>query len=189
MIKAVIFDCFGVLVGDAMPIFVQNHFGNDATLTAKAWQADDTLNLGEITIEEHFRLLANLAGMTFEQVVEELDKNAANLPLLDYIREQLRPRYKLGVLSNIHADILDELIGKENRALFDVEALSYKLGFVKPSHEIYTKAADMLGVRPNECIFIDDKRHYCEAAEAVGMKSVQYISMPQATRDIEELLQ
>jgi FMN phosphatase YigB (HAD superfamily) len=189
MIRAVIFDCFGVLAGDAMPGFVERHFGRDAARSAEAWRCDDRLNLGEITMGEHIQQLANLAGIPAERVAEELDGDTVNQPLLDYIRDSLKPHYKLAILSNIHADILDELIGKQNRALFDIEALSYRLGVVKPTHEIYQVAARLLEVTPEECIFIDDKRRYCDAAEAVGMKTVQYTNLPQVVRGIEELLQ
>lgn len=189
MIKAVIFDCFGVLVGDALPQFVQTHLSHSSELVAEAWKSDDRTNLGKITEHEHFVLLGKLAGVPTRQVIEELDANTPNGQLFDFIREQLKPHYKLAILSNIHADVLDELIGKENRALFDAEALSYKLGVVKPSPEIYQMAADMLGLEPKECIFIDDKQHYCAAAEEVGMNAIHYTNLEQCKRDIKNLLQ
>ncbi|MGE5312604.1 MAG: HAD family hydrolase [Acidobacteriota bacterium] len=188
MIKAVIFDCFGVLVGDALPQFVQTHLSQSPELVAEAWKSDDRTNLGKISEHEHFVLLGKLAGIPVQQVIRELDANAPNQPLFDYIRAELKPRYKLAILSNIHADILDELIGKENRALFDAEALSYKLGVVKPSPEIYQMAAEMLEVEPKECVFIDDKQHYCAAAEEVGMKAIHYASFEQCKRELQELL-
>ena len=40
MIKAVIFDCFGVLVGDALPQFVQTHLSQSPELVAEAWKSD-----------------------------------------------------------------------------------------------------------------------------------------------------
>lgn len=189
MIKAIIFDCFGVLVGDALPQFVETHLSHNAELVAEAWKSDDRTNLGKISEHEHFVLLAKLAGIPVAQVIRELDANVPNRPLFDYIRERLKPQYKLAILSNIHADVLDELIGKENRALFDAEALSYKLGVVKPSPEIYQMTAEMLELGPEECIFIDDKQHYCAAAREVGMKAVHYMNLEQCKYDITNLLQ
>lgn len=188
MIRAVIFDCFGVLVGDALPQFVQTHLSHSSELVAEAWKSDDRTNLGKISEHEHFVLLGKLAGIPVRQVIRELDANTPNQPLFDFIRSELKPHYKLAILSNIHADILDELIGEENRGLFDAEALSYKLGVVKPSPEIYEMAAEMLEVAPEECVFIDDKEHYCAAAEEVGMKAIHYTNFEQCKRELKEAL-
>lgn len=189
MITAIIFDCFGVLVGDALPQFVQTHLSHSPELVAEAWKSDDRTNLGKITEHEHFVLLGKLAGIPTGQVIQELDANVPNQPLFDFIRGELKPRCRLAILSNIHADILDELIGKENRALFEVEALSYKLGVVKPSLMAYQMAADMLGLAPNECLFIDDKEHYCAAAVEIGMTAIRYKNFEQCKSDITNLLQ
>lgn len=189
MIRAVIFDCFGVLVGDALPEFIRVHLGDNPEAVAEAWKSDDRTNLGKISEYEHFVILSKLADIPVRQVIRELDVNAPNRVLFDYIRNRLTGRYKLGILSNIHADVLDELIGKENRALFDAEALSYKLGIVKPSLEIYRMAAEMLAVEPEECLFVDDKQHYCAAAEEAGMTAIHYTNFPQFEQDITKLLQ
>jgi putative hydrolase of the HAD superfamily len=66
--------------------------------------------------------------------------------------------------------------------------VSAAIGHVKPDPEAYEITAEKLGVEPSECVFIDDKESFCQAAEAVGMKSVWYREFEQARADLEKLL-
>lgn len=186
-VKAIIFDCYNVLVDDGMPAFVEEHV-QDAEAKRQIWEADDAVNLGEKTVLEFFEFLAKKADMTAEQVAQILDVNYVNQQLVEYIARELKPSYKLAILSNISGDILDDLIGKDNRALFDVEALSYKVGAVKPQSAIYEYCLEQLGVAPEECVFIDDKEHYCEGARRMGMQAIHYKNFDDFTQKLREVL-
>ena len=50
--------------------------------------------------------------------------------------------------------------------------ISGDLGLRKPSAEIYRLAADRLGVRPQEIVFVDDRPRNLEAARLVGFSTV-----------------
>jgi HAD superfamily hydrolase (TIGR01509 family) len=50
--------------------------------------------------------------------------------------------------------------------------ISGDLGLRKPSAEIYRLAADRLGVRPQEVVFVDDRLRNLDAAKAVGFNTV-----------------
>ena len=50
--------------------------------------------------------------------------------------------------------------------------LSYREGIAKPNPEIFTLAAERLGVAPSECVMIDDIAANCEGAEVAGMQSI-----------------
>jgi putative hydrolase of the HAD superfamily len=45
-----------------------------------------------------------------------------------------------------------------------------------------------LGVPAQECLFIDDFEHNCEAARAVGMSAVVYRDLEQAVTEIRAAL-
>lgn len=53
---------------------------------------------------------------------------------------------------------------------------SYELGIHKPSHTIYLKVLDILGVRAEECIFIDDQKENIDGAIQVGMTGLQFVN-------------
>jgi putative hydrolase of the HAD superfamily len=50
--------------------------------------------------------------------------------------------------------------------------ISGDLGLRKPSAEIYRLAAEQLGVRPQEVVFVDDRPRNLDAAKAVGFSTV-----------------
>lgn len=131
MIKAVVFDCFGVLTS----IYAS---GSDETLFA-------------------------------------------------FIRDDLKPRYKIGMLSNAGGNMLDELFEKWQVELFDDVVLSYQTGTMKPDPAIYELTANRLGVLSQECVFVDDVQRYCDAAEGVGMKAVWHRDTNETIQKIQEL--
>ncbi|MEK7516123.1 MAG: HAD family phosphatase [Patescibacteria group bacterium] len=52
--------------------------------------------------------------------------------------------------------------------------LSFELGAVKPEPEFYKRAAVELGVRPEDCLLVDDLAKNCEGARKVGMSALRY---------------
>src|SRR5882762_4506135 len=98
MIKAIIFDCFGVLTTDKWKEFV-------ATLPESQKQPARDLNHaydgGFITEEEFITKIQELTGQNPGEV-EKIPSSevAKNNELLNYI-EGLKPTYKIGLLSNI----------------------------------------------------------------------------------------
>lgn len=55
---------------------------------------------------------------------------------------------------------------------FDVVVISGRVGMRKPEPEIFRHTADLLGVAPASCVFVDDVPHNVAAAVAVGMVGV-----------------
>lgn len=188
MIRAIIFDCFGVLATDGWLPYAEKYFGHDPDLRQKARELNRSCDLGELTYEDFIHAVAQMAGASDEFAREKIDDNEPNEPLFDYIKTSLKPRYKLGMLSNAGANWLGEIFESEQVALFDVVALSYATGFVKPQRQAYHAIARQLGAEPAECIFIDDQLRYVEAARGVGMQAISYQDFAQMKRELEKLL-
>lgn len=55
--------------------------------------------------------------------------------------------------------------------------VSCRTGVRKPDDAAYLGAASRLGRVPQRCLFIDDRLHNCEAAEAVGMPALHFIDV------------
>ena len=62
---------------------------------------------------------------------------------------------------------LDEL-----KEIFDDVLISGHVGLRKPEPEIYLLAADEIGARAEDCVFVDDFNVNVEGAEAVGMRGI-----------------
>lgn len=188
MIKAIIFDCFGVLTTEAFHAFRSEFFADSAQKRSQANQAMDELNAASIPYEEFLARLAKLSGISKEEVKKYLSSSQPNKPLLEYVKGDLKPEYKIGMLSNAGANWLDQLFGKEGAALFDDAVLSYEEGILKPEPEIYKIAADRLEVAPDECIFIDDNSGHCEGARHAGMNAVWYQDFHQMKKELRDIL-
>lgn len=81
---------------------------------------------------------------------------------------QLRTRYKLAVLSNGDPDML-ETARAYHRIPFDAIISVATANSFKPHVATYTKAAEIMGVRLNEVLFVANHAFDCIGAKAAGM--------------------
>jgi putative hydrolase of the HAD superfamily len=72
--------------------------------------------------------------------------------------------------------------------LFDCVVISAEVGMRKPDEGIFRHALGSLGVRPGECVFIDDIEHNIRAAEAIGMIGIHHTEVATTVGRLEELL-
>src|ERR1035437_4667220 len=110
-------------------------------------------------------------------------------PLVMELILSLRRRYKTALLSNIGQQGLNlRFTSEELSRYFDAVIISGDVGIVKPDPGIYNHATKLLGVDPNECVFIDDLEIHCEGARNIGMYAIQYRDFLQAKQELEDLL-
>jgi putative hydrolase of the HAD superfamily len=188
MIRAVIFDCFGVLVSESWLAFKQRHFGDDAERAGEATNLMQQADAGLLSQRDFIHQIAELSGIPEDQVRHELDTNQPNAALFDYIQSELKPHYKIGMLSNVGGDWLHKLFSDEQVELFDALALSFETGITKPAEQAYITAADKLGVAVGECVFVDDQERHCTGAREAGMQAILFKSFEQARGELDKLL-
>lgn len=188
MIRAIIFDCFGVLVTSSYEPFKANYLHNDPELIDKFMSVENRSSRGEISLEEAEKEFAEIAGISFQKTADILTDNPRNPILLRYIEQELKSKYKIAMLSNVADDRIGELFTDDDVELFDDMVLSFQVGLAKPNTEIFKLAAERLGLSPDECVFVDDNQGYCMGAESVGMKSICYNNFPQMRKQLEHLL-
>jgi putative hydrolase of the HAD superfamily len=88
---------------------------------------------------------------------------------------KLRPRYKVGMISNATKNLEDILENHHGIIdLFDVVINSARVGVAKPDVRIYHLAAERLGVPVSACVFTDDLTHNIEGARAAGMQAFHF---------------
>lgn len=188
MVKAVIFDCFGVL------------YGNSASLLRQMCPPDKQQQLSDLYAQndygfmkpgEFVRGIAGLLGVP-EQAVSQImhNKHVRNNRLIDFVREVKAAGAKTGLLSNAASGAMDSLFSPEelNGGLFDVVVVSADLTIAKPNPQIFTHTAMQLGVPPGDCLMVDDLYPNCEGAEVAGMQSVWYADDETAIAQVQKLL-
>ena len=188
MIKAIIFDCFGVLVTEAWGPFSETAFEKGTETYKEAVDAMKAANLGFTSHSEFRSRLSQLSGLSLNEVSARLDGSVLDERMLELIR-RYKPKYKVGMLSNISPDRLQTFFSPEQLALFDALALSYEIRVMKPYPEAYEIAAAKLGVLPEECIFVDDIERNTTAAEELGMKAIVFKDFTQFEQELAGLLQ
>ncbi len=187
MIRAIIFDCFGVLTTDTWRAFLDSL--PEGTDTTEAREINKAYDAGLLTTEEFLEQVEQVTGHIPKQV-EDMAKGDVlkNTKLLEYVAE-LKTTYKIGLLSNIASNwIRDSFLTAEEQALFDDMVFSHDVGTTKPDPRIFELTCERLGVEPNEAIMIDDVESYCRSAEQVGLKAVVYEDFEQCRQQLEQLL-
>lgn len=187
MIKAIIFDCFGVVRVDAT---------NNAYKKLGGDISKDENFIRDVMTRANSGLIPNTStpiarrlGVSEEKWRETVRKSSdIDQEVLDYAME-LRKEYKTAMLSNIGAGGLERWFGPGDlEKYFNVIIGSGDIGFAKPEPHAYEITADRLDVRLEECVMIDDKLELCEGATAVGMKAIWYHNFSQTRAELEVLL-
>ena len=70
----------------------------------------------------------------------------------------------------------------------DGGVFSCEIRSIKPEEKIYRTLFEKYSRDPGSCVFIDDMKENLEAAERLGMKTIQFRSCDQAKEDLEKLL-
>ncbi len=83
-------------------------------------------------------------------------------------------------LSGYPADLLAEL--------FTGVVISGAVGLRKPAPEIYRLGAESLGLRPDQCVFVDDLPGNLAPARDLGMATVHHVSTERTLAELADLL-
>ena len=103
--------------------------------------------------------------------------------------QTLRPRYKVGIISNAWSDARLVLNRKFNLDSYVDDAIySAEVKLAKPDARIYQLALERLGVQAEEAVFVDDVLENVQAAQALGMRGVQFKSTEQTIHDVKRYL-
>jgi len=183
MIKAIIFDCFGVLVNDVMRTKANEISELNPELAENIFALMRAADRGIIGRDEQVQQFAVNLGMSVEEVEKMLARGEVRNEALLAEIPRLKKHFKIGLLSNVASRAwVEERLGKANvKKLFDAVVVSGEEGVIKPEPEIFLIAAERLKILPQECLMIDDLTKNVDGAKAVGMLGIQYVSNAQIT--------
>lgn len=188
MIRGIIFDCFGVLTTDGWLQFREQHFHEGTSGYRQISQLNRQADTGYITHDEFMEAIAELSHVDLKEVKNTLEQRSPNNTLFDYIRDELKPKYKIGLLSNASDDWTEELFSPDQVSLFDEKVFSFQIGVDKPHPAMYETIASRMGLLPEECIFIDDREGFVAGAKDVGMRGFVYETNTATKQNIDEII-
>lgn len=189
-IRALLFDCFGVLYPDTYWTMADDFLGEG--LEPRRNELHDLVSqvdLGHITREQLWDHFADIVGKTKEEVYARLDEfGGLDMRLLAFI-DSHHAACKTGMISNVGAGFLERMfLERPASDYFDTIILSSEVGLVKPDRRIYELAANNLGVSTEECIFVDDLETNVTGAKAAGMQALRYTNYSTFMQEIQLLL-
>jgi len=193
ILKGVIFDMDGVII-DSEPVHVKlereilEEAGGDyskikptdfmGTTDAELWR----------TLKERFNLalsVEELVNQKRERFIENLDQ----IPLVDHVlafMAALRNNgYKLGLASSNNKRAVEAVKNRFGLAKFiDVFINGEIVSKGKPDPEIFLIAAKEMGLKPADCIVVEDTRNGVLAAKKAGMKCIGYRNKNSGVQDL-----
>lgn len=99
--------------------------------------------------------------------------------------KKLKKHYKVALLSNYLYSWLNEiLIQNDLYNIFDETLISSAHGMIKPQKEIFQKMLDLLDMKKDEVIFIDDRQENIDGAIKFGIKALPFISPEKLKEDL-----
>jgi putative hydrolase of the HAD superfamily len=195
-LRAVIFD-FGMVLTGLPDATAHDAMVRITGLSAEQFEnyywadrlAYDEGKLSGVTFWEKF---ARDAGLLLSPAqMDELNRQDARMwttqdpAMVAWQRKLKAAGIRTAILSNMGDSVL-ESIKREFRWIddFDVLVWSFQLHLVKPDPAIYRHTLERLATRAEETLFIDDKRVNVEAAQALGMKAVEFSTVERLRDDL-----
>ncbi len=175
MVRAVIFDCFGVLVQSGTKL-VYKAFPH---LLTEINDLEHQVDYGLISQQEYYDQIAKLTGLSADEVFNKYyAREVRDETVFDWARQlKATGKYMIGLISNVGSNRLQDFLSKDEQVnLFDQIIASADVGLAKPEMAIFELMASRLGLEPNECVMIDDISINIEGSIDAGMKGIMFTS-------------
>jgi putative hydrolase of the HAD superfamily len=176
-IRWVVFDAMGVVypvsddVSDLLWPFIVRH--NPQVDKKKFIASYVRVSLGGISCKEFWD--RNGLGDQYPGIEQEylgtmltIDKELKPVAL------RLQEKFKIGMLSNDVGDWSRYLRKWFGLDFFDAAIISGDVRYRKPDRKIFEKFLEKSGAKPEECVFIDDRKKNLETAASIGFKTIWF---------------
>ncbi len=167
--------------------YISNELGIPYDRVEKAYcKHNKDLLLGNIIHRDMWDEFCSDVGQVIDyQVLEDAFMNVTiDGKMIDYIKE-LRKDYLIGMITDNKADRIKALVDKtELKGLFDVVIISAEVHGRKSEKKIFEEALRQSGLKPSECVFIDNTASNLERPSEMGFHTVFF---DDEKRDYSEL--
>jgi putative hydrolase of the HAD superfamily len=157
------------------------------------WGNRTDYDRGTIDGPTYWRRLAKAAGTELTPAqIDSLIVNdiaiwmRANPVMMEWVRALKRGGLKIAVLSNMPIEICTYM--RQYAPWFrdfDYVCFSAEVQLAKPEAAIFHACLEVVHSRPEECLFIDDRAENVEAARALGMHALRFVSVHELAADVQ----
>ena len=170
----------GLPSGDLARLVFESEVGGQS-MVGRATEAD---------VWQHVADTFSLDDETLGQFIRDFwSGDRLDTELVEFVRS-LRPRYRTAILSDAWPgvrDVFTQMFGLDTAV--DEIIISAEEGIAKPDPRVFRIAAERLGVRPQEAVFVDDRPDNVQGARAVGMRGIQFETREQTIADVRKYLE
>lgn len=186
MIKAIVFDYFGVIVEDSVVSkWIQKNFSDPESRVKAVFENSIKWDLGEVKYPEFNNILSKYTGIPADQIFSTFFENIKIHQGIIELIKLLKNNYKIILLSNAPKENLRKMLKNQNiENLFDEIVISSEHKIMKPDPKIYEIMLSRGGLDASEAIFIDDRQVNVDAAANLGIKSFLFTSTATLKNDL-----
>ena len=185
MIKAVIFDLDGVIVStddchyrawkkmaDEEGIYFDREINNRLRGVSRMTSLEIVLEKANREYSEKEKQeMAERKNNYYKELICELTPNDILTSVTEKLDELKENGIKIAIgSSSKNTPIILKQIGLDN--YFDAVSDGNNITHSKPNPEVFLKAAEMLGVAPEDCMIVEDADAGIEAGKRAGMKTL-----------------
>jgi putative hydrolase of the HAD superfamily len=162
----------------------------------RLWEASrGPYDRGDMTAEEYWLTLAAETNTSLDagqiEVLREVEVEIWAHPdpdMLNWLIQLHAGRVKTALLSNMPWDLV-KYVRANFRWMddFSFKTFSAEVRLIKPDAAIYEQTLRGLGSVARETLFVDDRENNVQAARALGIRSIQFESVKQLSKELEVL--
>ena len=193
-IKCIIFDFGGVLTTTkCFPVLAERlskRLSIKKELILERLYANETLYmLGKESTQEFWEKNLEQLGIPFQALVEEFASWYKLNPRVIKLAKSLKESFRL-ILFSDNFDALSPTIRKDRAltGLFEEIFFSNEMHKTKAQASSFKSILKKLGLKPEECVFIDDQQRNTRAAKKLGFKAIHFKNRQQCEKELKSLL-
>lgn len=161
----------------------------DATFRNRIWEERDR---GLYKEEEYLRQFIAQAPEYETEIREVIGRSEETLEVFPYAEAWVKYLKSQGYHLYILSNFCEYMLGKTRKDMtflkyMDGIAFSCEINELKPEKGMYQKLLDMYGLDPERSVFLDDREANCAGARALGIRTIQFRNLQQASEELEKL--
>ncbi len=205
-VRAVVWDFGGVLISPITNLLAEIATWHDVEMGSMLdvlmgprevstddhpWHRAERGELSTASLQAEVATFAEAAGLTLRG--DEYERLLCGVfdvhhHVIERIVQLRAEGYRTALLTNSFREFRGLIESHVDLGVFDVVVDSSEVGVRKPEPAIYALTTELLGVRPDEIVYLDDFRANIDGAVAAGWRTIHVTDVDAALRELDGAL-